>query len=61
MEEVEDRGKTSHDATGAVQSESAEDDTGGNNDQEEVKCLGCWGVVGFEQGKRGVGWVGRED
>lgn len=47
MEEAEDRGKTSHDATGAVQSESTEDDTAGNNDQEEVKGVGCWGHCWF--------------
>ena len=39
MEETENRGKTSHDATGAVQSESTQDDAAGNNDQEEVRCV----------------------
>ena len=41
MEETENRGKTSHDATGAVQSESTQDDAAGNNDQEEVRSVAC--------------------
>ena len=58
MEEAEDRGKSSHDAAGAVESESVEDNTAGNNEQEEVRLVEHEGRCGRG---RGNGCQGKRD